>query len=500
MTRIQLRHDTATNWTTANPILAEGEVGVETDTNKTKIGDGVTAWNSLDYFGGDIDLSNYYTKTETDTLLLDKEDNITPVAPMSLEKKSISNLDGFTYDTETTIIPNTYVTTSSNSSTMYPVDAYNDNHLSSSYILIPFHNNYVYKVPLDQISSRTNAIMFGYFDKNGVWVPVMQVKGTDYSQTFYYGPSSVFSYSNHRFQTTGAQTYNQAAANNTANVTAEDAQVIDGFTNAIQLKIADSASDGYICSVGMLTYTSQAKTTFRAQTLVWDSSSRAEDIAHLKKITHIAILPVSATMPFSTYYSTTSFGMYEHNARIAWTPEAFISLIKSKENLYDLAGSSAQNYLELNLGDGLTVTNNLLTTTMNANDYYTKTQADTLLNNKADRDLNNVPVSKGILTESYVNGTSWYRVYSDGWCEQGGTTGVITADLHTANSVQITFLKPYRDNNYTPMMSIANGGNGYASLQENIHNPTSTGMTLQIWGQSGSGSTAFTWRAEGYIN
>ena len=394
MTRIQLRHDTATNWTTANPILAEGEVGVETDTNKTKIGDGVTAWNSLAYFVGDIDLSNYYTKTQTDTLLLDKEDNITPVAPMSLEKKSISNLDGFTYDTETTIIPNTYVTTSSNSSTMYPVDAYNDNHLSSSYILIPFHNNYVYKVPLDQISSRTNAIMFGYFDKNGVWVPVMQVKGTDYSQTFYYGPSSVFSYSNHRFQTTGAQTYNQAAANNTANVTAEDAQVIDGFTNAIQLKIADSASDGYICSVGMLTYTSQAKTTFRAQTLVWDSSSRAEDIAHLKKITHIAILPVSATMPFSTYYSTTSFGMYEHNARIAWTPEAFISLIKSKENLYDLTGSSAQNYLELNLGDGLTVTNNLLTTTMNANDYYTKTQADTLLNNKVNLDLDNISPSQ----------------------------------------------------------------------------------------------------------
>lgn len=382
MTRIQLRHDTATNWTTANPILAEGEVGVETDTNKFKIGDGITTWSELAYQGSNVDLSNYYTKTQTDTLLLDKEDNITPVAPISLEKKSISNLDGFTYATETTIVPNTYVEYSVTSSTGYPVDTYNDNHLSSSYILIPFHNSYVYKVPLDQITSAANAIMFGYFDENGVWVPVMQVKGTDYGQTFYYGPSSVFSYSGLVFQTTKAQRYNQAAANNTADVTAEDAQVIDGFTNAIQLRIADSASDGYICTVGMLTYTDQNKTRFRAQTMVWDSSSRAEDIAHLKKITHIAILPVKTTMPSSTYYSTTSFGMYEHNARIAWTPEAFISLIKSKENLYDLAGSSAQNYLELNLGDGLTVTNNLLTTTMNANDYYTKTQVDTLLNNK----------------------------------------------------------------------------------------------------------------------
>ena len=50
MTRIQLRHDTAENWITANPTLLDGEVGVETDTQKLKIGDGETDWNSLDYF------------------------------------------------------------------------------------------------------------------------------------------------------------------------------------------------------------------------------------------------------------------------------------------------------------------------------------------------------------------------------------------------------------------------------------------------------------------
>lgn len=448
MTRIQLRHDTATNWTTANPILAEGEVGVETDTNKFKIGDGITTWSELAYQGNDVDLSNYYTKTQTDTLLLDKEDNITPVAPISLEKKTISNLDGFTYATETTIVPNTYVGKSLKSGTGYPVDTYNDNHLSSSYILIPFHNDYVYKVPLDQVTIAINAIMFGYFDENGVWVPVIQVKGTDYSQTFYYGPSSVFSYSNQTFQTTKAQTYNQASANNTADVTAEDAQVIDGFTNAIQLHIADSATDGYICSVGMLTYTNKNKTTFSAQTLVWDSSSRADDIAHLKKITHIAILPVKTTMPFSTYYSTTSFGMYEHNARIAWTPDAFISLIKSKENLYDLAGSSAQNYLELNLGDGLTVTNNLLTTTMNANDYYNKTQVDTLLNNKvgsfvslfdckwADHKLNEISWLEAS-TFSWQSGDAYTSAYNHLVQDIQG----ITAETETIGSYTVTFYR-----------------------------------------------------------
>ena len=48
--RIQLRRDTAVNWTAANPVLAAGEVGVETDTGKLKIGNGTTAWVSLDYF------------------------------------------------------------------------------------------------------------------------------------------------------------------------------------------------------------------------------------------------------------------------------------------------------------------------------------------------------------------------------------------------------------------------------------------------------------------
>ena len=49
---IQLRAGTAAAWTTANPILALAEPGVETDTNKLKIGDGVTAWNSLAYTSG----------------------------------------------------------------------------------------------------------------------------------------------------------------------------------------------------------------------------------------------------------------------------------------------------------------------------------------------------------------------------------------------------------------------------------------------------------------
>lgn len=46
---IQLRRDTAANWTSVNPTLDTGEVGLETDTLLAKVGDGSTAWTSLSY-------------------------------------------------------------------------------------------------------------------------------------------------------------------------------------------------------------------------------------------------------------------------------------------------------------------------------------------------------------------------------------------------------------------------------------------------------------------
>ena len=93
---IQFRRGTASEWTAANPTLAVAEFGVETDTDKFKLGDGATAWTSLAYGGikGDtgtsgvaaataplaynsgtstvsIDLSAYDTSSEVDTKLAD---------------------------------------------------------------------------------------------------------------------------------------------------------------------------------------------------------------------------------------------------------------------------------------------------------------------------------------------------------------------------------------------------------------------------------------------
>ena len=69
--RIQLRNDTAENWNTENPVLLKGEMGVETDTGKTKIGNGTAHWKDLKYSGVDED---------TIKGIIDKNrDNFTPV-------------------------------------------------------------------------------------------------------------------------------------------------------------------------------------------------------------------------------------------------------------------------------------------------------------------------------------------------------------------------------------------------------------------------------------
>ena len=50
--QIQLRRGDAADWTSSNPLLAEGELGIELDTLKIKIGNGIDNWNALAYVSG----------------------------------------------------------------------------------------------------------------------------------------------------------------------------------------------------------------------------------------------------------------------------------------------------------------------------------------------------------------------------------------------------------------------------------------------------------------
>lgn len=89
------------------------------------------------------------------------------------------------------------------------------------------------------------------------------------------------------------------------------------------------------------------------------------------------------------------------------------------------------------------------------------------------------------IIDAYVNGESWYRVYSDGWCEQGG------------RGWDPTFLKTFKDTNYT-IMAI-----GYVYVYAvAIKTKSTTGCTFYQWqtGNSAGNTTPVTWYACGYVN
>jgi hypothetical protein len=94
--RIQLRRGTTEQWSTTNPVLAFGEVGVEITTAakvKFKIGDNVKTWSQLPYFESvaDINLSNYATDQELEDAIADLIDDYLPDTYLPISQKGNAN-------------------------------------------------------------------------------------------------------------------------------------------------------------------------------------------------------------------------------------------------------------------------------------------------------------------------------------------------------------------------------------------------------------------------
>lgn len=89
------------------------------------------------------------------------------------------------------------------------------------------------------------------------------------------------------------------------------------------------------------------------------------------------------------------------------------------------------------------------------------------------------------VVDTYKNGSSWYRVYDDGWVEQGGRGNT------TNSTTTITLLKPYRDTNY----SVIAGNNTSASYSKPCACNIYSNSQIQIRSE---GTVEWMWQACGY--
>lgn len=97
-------------------------------------------------------------------------------------------------------------------------------------------------------------------------------------------------------------------------------------------------------------------------------------------------------------------------------------------------------------------------------------------------------LSKSYITETYINGSSWYRVWSDGWIEQGGRL-----QIQASTQASVNLMKPYSDTNYAAFCSHSLPGTG--NQAESYIQQTSASV-VSIGNSCGNEQT-FTWMCAG---
>ena len=104
----QFKRGTAARWTSVNPVLAIGELGLETDTNKMKFGDGASHWSSLPYAnigntgpqGPTGPQGTGINRVVTTTMNFGNEDTYIENTVLDAAITSQNNILAFTYDAD----------------------------------------------------------------------------------------------------------------------------------------------------------------------------------------------------------------------------------------------------------------------------------------------------------------------------------------------------------------------------------------------------------------
>jgi len=390
---------------------------------------------ALDAGGESVDA---YTKAETDAKLAKKQDVLTPKAPLTISSYIKSNMHGFSYATPTSIY-----STSGNSDEYYtpryswqpsqggrvmlyaPTSAWVNDTWSTSedsfkaYIDIPIRPGQVVVIPSSFIGYLGTFNDNGaFFPKNGIGCGTggMDRYWTDDINTYTsYGTVYLFNNSSNTMGTSVSVSRMSALTDYIVFQMLED----DTTTTIISKMPGSSYPEGY---------------KFSKSDALFDN------------INTLRVVRQNSTSGYdnNTAIDISKLGLYDYDGDIADFSD------EGRENLFDISGEQAYNYLDLHIGAGLTLQNgNLVNTNPNpvtVDQTYdatsTNAQSGTAVAEAVADKVDNselVDVQVVIESSSVSQLPSFYKIFSDGTCIQGGNCTSGTA---------VTFLKEFANTNY----------------------------------------------------
>ena len=203
MTKIIQRHDTAANWASANPVLAQGEMGIEDDTRKFKFGDGTTAWAGLPYAsseggGGEGGTSNYNDLTNKPTInTLELKGELALGGALRIERASTDAFYNSARNASNQLTfskaSGFFAATSANATYIYGTSGLTINSdgtiTPSSYFMMPYKLGDIIACGRANTDTTHTLALLGY-KVNGRFKPVVKAIMTNSGSSYVYSPTS----------------------------------------------------------------------------------------------------------------------------------------------------------------------------------------------------------------------------------------------------------------------------------------------------------------------
>lgn len=244
MTKIIQRHDTAANWASANPVLAQGEMGIETDTRKFKFGDGATAWVDLAYAsseggGGVSDYNELTNKPKINNVELSGNNTSTDLGlqdvfstknPINMLVETVSPTKNVAIDKAANVITVSSTQTAGTPNADNKINISAKNNLDKegivfyNYISLPIDGNTVYV-------NNTNNIFLGLYASDGSFIPKFVFGNNSSSSDGAFYVSSITNSGNYKV----CQAVNLALSSSVRNSTLYRAIRIDKANNTVYL-------------------------------------------------------------------------------------------------------------------------------------------------------------------------------------------------------------------------------------------------------------------------